>query len=66
MVGETVKTPLGRELAWQSRQEVGCGRFAAVKDAWKRAGVTPAPGIIALAPGVLVAQVADMVIDGVT
>lgn len=65
MVGETVKTRLGRELAWQSTQEVGCGRFAAVKDAWKRAGVVPAPGMIALAPGVLVAQVAAMLIVGV-
>ena len=57
MLGETVKTPFGRELAWQSTQEAGCGRFAVVKDAWKRAGVVPAR---------LVAQVAGMLIVGVT
>ena len=57
LVGETVKTPLGRELAWQSTQEAGCGRSAVVKDAWKRAGVVPAR---------LVPQVADMLPDGAT
>ena len=57
LVDETVKTPLGRELAWQSTQEAGCGRLAAVKDAWKRAGVVPAR---------LVSQVADMLIDRAT
>ena len=47
-----VRTAFGRELAWQSTQEVGWGRFAVVKDAWKRAGVIPSR---------FVAQVADMV-----
>jgi hypothetical protein len=56
-VGKTVKTPLGRELAWQSTQEVGCGRLAAVRGAWKSAGVVPPR---------LVAQVAGMLIDGAT
>ncbi len=37
-----VRRTAGRELAWQSTQEAGCGRFAAVKDAWKSAGVVPA------------------------
>ena len=57
MVGDTVKMPLGRELAWQSTQEAGCGSFAAVRDAWKSAGVVPPR---------LVAQVSDKLIDGAT
>src|SRR5262245_10998482 len=56
-LAEIVKTPAGRVLAWQSMQEVGCGNFAEVKDAWKRAGVVP----LGLMP-----QVADMPIDGAT
>ena len=56
-VGETVKTLFGRELAWQSTQEAGCGRSAFVKDAWKRAGVIPAWSV---------AQVADMLFEGAT
>src|SRR5258705_13287947 len=41
LVGGITPTPLGRVLAWQSTQEVGCGKPAAVKEAWNRAGVVP-------------------------
>jgi hypothetical protein len=40
-VAETVRTPVARELAWQSTQEPGCGRPAVVKEAWKIAGAFP-------------------------
>src|SRR5581483_4099139 len=36
-----VSSASGREFAWQSRHEAGCGRLARVSEAWNRAGVRP-------------------------
>jgi len=33
---DEVSNAFGREFAWQSRHEVGCGRAARVNEAWKR------------------------------
>jgi len=56
-VGAAFTMPLGREFAWQSTQDAGCARLAAVREAWKRAGVVPPR---------LAAQPADMLVDGAT
>ena len=49
------RSPVGREFAWQSMQEVGCGNPAVVSAGWNCAGELPAR---------LVAQLACTVADG--
>jgi hypothetical protein len=44
-----VRSPTGREFAWQSMQEVGCGSPAAVRAGWNCAGEVPARFIAQLA-----------------